>query len=65
MKQLCVLLLLFAAGFTAVAGTDCWTYTPPPAGKTRGSIAWTDSSGFENVIKGVVLSGGQIRIIPG
>lgn len=65
MKQLCVLLLLFAVGFTAVAGTDCWTYTPPPAGKTRGSIAWTDSSGFENVIKGVVLSGGQIRIIPG
>lgn len=65
MKQLCVLLLLFAVGFTAVAGTDCWTYMPPPAGKTRGSIAWTDSSGFENVIKGVVLSGGQIRIIPG
>ena len=64
MKQLCVLLLLFAVGFTAVAGTDCWTYTPPASG-TRGSIAWTDSSGFENVIKGVVLSGGQIRIIPG
>ena len=64
MKQLCVLLLLFAVGFTAVAGTDCWTYTPPASG-TRGSIAWTDSSGFENVIKGVVLSGDQIRIIPG
>ena len=64
MKQLCVLLLLFAVGFTAVAGTDCWTYTPPASG-TRGSIAWTDSSGFENVIKGVALSGGQIRIIPG
>ena len=64
MKQLCVLLLLFAVGFTAVAGTDCWTYTPPASG-TRGSITWTDSSGFENVIKGVVLSGDQIRIIPG
>lgn len=50
---------------SSVAGTDCWTYTPPPAGKTRGSISWTDPSGFDNVIKGVVLSGGQIRIIPG
>lgn len=64
MKQLLILLLLSAVGFNAAAGTDCWTYTPPASG-TRGTISWTDSSGFENVIKGIVLSGGQIRIIPG
>ena len=62
MKQLCVLLLLFAVGFTAVAGTDCWTYTPPASG-TQGTISWTDSSGFENIVKGAVLSGGQITFV--
>lgn len=59
----------FAAAFAAVAvsalaGTDCWTYLPPEKGKTRGSISWTDSSGFENVIKGIVLADGQIRVYP-
>ena len=48
--------LLPAAAF---AGTDCWTYVPPASG-TQGTISWTDSSGFENVMKGAVLSGGQI-----
>ena len=45
----------------AVAGTDCWTYVPPASG-TRGTISWTDSSGFENIIKGIVLDGTQIKI---
>ena len=54
-----------AAATSASAATDCWIFTPPPAGKTRGSISWTDSSGFENVIKGVVRSGDQIHIVPG
>ena len=58
MKQLCVLLRLFAVGFTAVAGTDCWTYTPPPAGKTQGTLSWTDSSGFENVVQGIKIVSG-------
>ena len=47
----------------AVAGTDCWTYHPPASG-TRGTISWADSSGFENVINGIILSDGQIRIYP-
>ena len=56
--------LLFAlAGFNAVAGTDCWTYTPPASG-TKGTISWTDSSGFTNVISGIVLDNGAIRIYP-
>ena len=59
----------FAAAFaaiaaTAVAGTDCWTYAPPPVGKTHGTISWTDPTGFDNVINGIILSDGQIRIFP-
>ena len=51
--------LLFAlAGFNAVAGTDCWTYTPPASGKTQGTLSWTDSSGFENVVKGIKIVSG-------
>ena len=46
----------------AVAGTDCWTYIPPASG-TQGTISWTDSSGFENIVKGAVLSGGQITFV--
>ena len=58
--------LLFAlAGFDAVAGMDCWTYTPPPSGKTRGTLSWTDSSGFENIVNEVVLSDGLISFYPG
>ena len=50
---------LFAfAGFDAVAGMDCWTYTPPPSGKTQGTLSWTDSSGFENVINGIKIVDG-------
>ena len=45
-------------GFNAVAGTDCWTYTPPPSGKTQGTLSWTDSSGFENVVKGIKIVSG-------
>lgn len=58
--------LLFAlVGFNAVAGTDCWTYTPPAAGKYRGTLSWTDSSGFENIVNEVVLSDGFISFYPG
>ena len=60
-----VVSFLFAfAGFDAVAGTDCWTYTPPASG-TKGTISWTDSSGFENIVKGAVLSDGLITFASG
>ena len=51
--------LALAAAAPASAGTDGWTYTPPASG-TRGTISWTDSSGFENVVQGAVLSNGLI-----
>ena len=60
-----VSLLFVLAGFNAVAGTDCWTYHPPAAGKTRGTISWTDASGFENIVNDVVLSDGLISFYPG
>ena len=47
---------------SASAATDHWTYTPPASG-TQGTISWTDSSGFENIVKGAVLSGGQITFV--
>ena len=50
---------LALAAAPASAGTDGWTYTPPASG-TRGTISWTDSSGFENVVQGAVLSNGLI-----
>lgn len=53
--------LVFAAT-SASAATDHWTYTPPASG-TQGTISWTDSSGFENIVKGAVLSGGQITFV--
>ena len=43
----------------AAAGTDCWTYV---SGSPRGTISWTDSSGFENVVKGIELDGTGVRI---
>ena len=50
-------------GFNAVAGTDCWTYMPPPAGKTQGTLSWTDSSGFENVVQGIkIVSGTEKKL---
>lgn len=64
MRMLCCLvaamlgLSLFVVGFNAAAGTDCWTYTPPPAGKTQGTLSWTDSSGFENVVNGIKIVSG-------
>ena len=61
-RLLAIALVLSAT--SSVAGTDCWTYTPPPAGKTRGSISWTDSSGFDNVINGIILSDGAIDVYP-
>lgn len=54
--------LVFATTL-ASAATDHWTYTPPASG-TRGTISWTDSSGFENIISGIVLENGAIRIYP-
>ena len=56
--QFLAVALVFAAT-SASAATDHWTYTPPASG-TQGTISWTDSSGFENIVKGAVLSGGQI-----
>ena len=53
---------LALAATSASAATDHWTYTPPASG-TQGTISWTDSSGFENIVKGVVLSGGQITFV--
>ena len=53
MKRFLPLPILLAFVLPAAAGTDCWTYAPPPAGKTRGTISWTDSSGFENVVQGI------------
>ena len=61
MKTPLPFLLLFA--LPAAASTTAWTYTPPASG-TRGTISWTDSSGFENVISGIVLANGEIRIYP-
>ena len=58
-KSLLAVSSLALAATSASAATDHWTYTPPASG-TQGTISWTDSSGFENVVKGVVLSGGQI-----
>ena len=58
-KPLLAATTLALAATSASAATDHWTYTPPASG-TQGTISWTDSSGFENVVKGVVLSGGQI-----
>ena len=62
MKRFLPLPILLAFVLPAAAGTDCWTYAPPPAGKTRGTISWTDSSGFENVVQGIVLADGKISI---
>ncbi len=53
---------LALAATSASAATDHWTYTPPASG-TQGTISWTDSSGFENIVKGAVLSGGQITFV--
>ena len=54
---------LALATTSASAATDHWTYTPPATG-TRGTISWTDSSGFENVINGIILSDGAIDVYP-
>lgn len=51
--------LLFLLALPAAAGTDCWTYVP---GSPRGTISWTDSSGFENIVKGIDLEGTQVKI---
>ena len=62
-KPLLAATSLALAATSASAATDHWTYTPPATG-TRGTISWTDSSGFENIISGIVLENGAIRIYP-
>jgi len=64
MKRILPLILL-ALALPAAASTTAWTYTPPPSGKTQGTLSWTDSSGFENIVNGAVLSGGLITIAQG
>ena len=61
-KPLLAATSLALAATSASAATDHWTYTPPASG-TQGTISWTDSSGFENIVKGAVLSGGQITFV--
>ena len=61
-KSLLAVSSLALATTSASAATDHWTYTPPASG-TQGTISWTDSSGFENIVKGAVLSGGQITFV--
>ena len=56
--------LLALLALPAAASTTAWTYTPPASG-TKGTISWTDSSGFTNVMKGAVLSDGLITFSPG
>ena len=63
-KPLLAAASLALAATPASAATDHWTYTPPASG-TRGTISWTDSSGFENIVKGAVLSGGLITFASG
>jgi hypothetical protein len=64
MKRLLPLPLLLAVVLSAAASTAAWTYTPPASG-TKGTISWTDSSGFENIMKGAVLSDGLITFATG
>ena len=59
MKRFLPLPLLLALALPAAASTTAWTYVP---GSPRGTISWTDPSGFENVVKGIVLDGTQIKI---
>ena len=61
MNRFLPLPFLLALALPAAASTTAWTYTP---GSPRGTISWTDSSGFENIINGIELSGGEIRIVP-
>jgi hypothetical protein len=61
MKRLLPLLLL---ALPAAASTTAWTYTPPPSGKTQGTLSWTDSSGFENVVNGIkIVSGTDKKLL--
>lgn len=62
-RRLPLLLLLFA--LPAAASTTGWTYTPPAPGKYRGTLSWTDSSGFENIVNEVSFSDGLISFYPG
>ena len=63
-KSLLAVSSLALATTSASAATDHWTYTPLASG-TRGTISWTDSSGFENIVNEVVLSDGLISFYPG
>lgn len=62
MKRILPLLLL---ALPAAASTTAWTYTPPAPGKYRGTLSWTDSSGFENIVNEVVLSDGLVSFYEG
>lgn len=64
MRRLHSLLALCALALPAAASTTAWTYTPPASG-TKGTISWTDSSGFENIMNGAVLSDGLITFATG
>ena len=55
--------LLAASASVALAAAPAaadsgWVYAPPAPNLTQGTLSWTDSSGFENVVKG-------IKIVPG
>ena len=58
MRRLLSLSALCALALPAAASTTAWTYTPPPSGKTQGTLSWTDSSGFENVVNGIKIVSG-------
>ncbi len=53
-----VLFLLALAAVSASASTTGWTYAPPAPNLTRGTLSWTDSSGFENVVNGIRIVNG-------
>ena len=50
--------LLALLALPAAASTTAWTYTPPAPNLTQGTLSWTDSSGFENIVKGIKIVAG-------
>ena len=66
MKSSAILAASASLALAAAPGVadDHWVYTPPASG-TKGTISWTDSSGFQNVMNGALLSGGLITFATG